>query len=571
MGGSRACNGHSSSGLALTPVLDAVAAACPDRLALVFRDRRFSYADFADRSWRFANALLAHGITIHTPRSELENWESGQDHAAILMYNCNEYLESLVGCFKARAASINVNYRYVAEELRYILTNADTKAIVYHARFAPLVAEVLPDIQQQRVLVQVADDSGNDLLPGAVDYEAFLQVSGQDPGLEYSPDDLHLLYTGGTTGMPKGVLWRQGDFLASHLGGKTKDGAIITDIQTFVDRARKSSGFGILPATPFMHGIGQLASLRAWTRGDYVVIPNHVDRLNPADLLTRAEAEKVAIVTIAGDAFARPLLTELRRNDYDLGALKYIITSGTMLSDASKAELMSHLPDITIIDTIGASETGPHVEKTSRDPDSAYRKEFRISEDSVVFNANMTATLKPGHDGLGWFAIHRHIPLGYLGDEAKTNQTFAMFEGRRYVVTGDRVKLVGDGLIEFFGRDSLTINSGGEKIFVEEVERALVAHADVADAVVSSRPSERWGSEVVALIVSASDGPVAVQSILEEAGKHVARYKLPKAIAFVDQIPRGSNGKADYKQAKLIAGDCNRTVDVDRKTETVES
>lgn len=556
-------NLESADGLPLAPVLDAVAEAVPDRLALVFRDRRFTFAEFTGRSWRFANALLSQGITIQTPREHLENWQSGQDHVAILMYNCSEYLECLVGCFKARAVSININYRYVAEELRYILTNADTKAIVYHARFAPLVSEVLPDIPKQKLLVQVSDESGNALLPGAIEYETLLAVSSPDnPGLSYSADDLHILYTGGTTGMPKGVLWRQGDFLASHLGGKHRDKSIINTIEEFVDTARKSKGFGILPATPFMHGIGQLASLRAWTRGDYVVIPNVVASLDPADLLTRAQDEKVAILTIAGDAFARPILEEMDRSPYDLGSLKYVITSGTMLSDPLKARLMELLPHITIIDAIGATETGPSVEKTTTDRNSAFKKEFRISEHSVVFKPDMSGFLEPGHEGLGWFAIRKHVPLGYLGDPEKTAETFPMFENTRYSITGDRVRLVGEDLIEFYGRDSMTINSGGEKIFVEEVERAILEHEDIADAVVSSRPSERWGSEVVAVVSTKGGKKISIQSILEEAGKHIARYKLPKAIAFVEVIPRGANGKADYRQAKKIAGDDTLTINV---------
>lgn len=556
-------NIESTEDLPLAPVLDAVAKAVPDRLALVFRDRRFTFAEFNDRSWRFANALLSQGITIQTLRKELKNWQSGQDHVAILMYNCSEYLECLVGCFKARAVSININYRYVAEEFRYILTNADTKAIIYHARFAPLVSEVLPDIPKQKLLVQISDESGNALLPGAIEYETLLaSYSPDNPRLSYSADDLHILYTGGTTGMPKGVLWRQGDFLAAHLGGKRRDKSTINCVEEFVGAAQKSKGFGILPATPFMHGIGQLASLRAWTRGDYVIIPNITASFDPADMLSRAQKEKVAILTIAGDAFARPILEEMDRCHYALESLKYIITSGTMLSDALKARLMEMLPHITIIDAIGATETGPSVEKTTTDRNSAFKKEFRISEHSVVFKPDMSGFLEPGHEGLGWFAIRKHVPLGYLGDPEKTAETFPVFENTRYSITGDRVRLVGEDLIEFYGRDSMTINSGGEKIFVEEVERAILEHEEITDAVVSSRPSERWGSEVVALVSTKAGKSISIHSILEEAGKHIARYKLPKAFAFVEAIPRGANGKADYKQAKKIAGDDTLTVNV---------
>ena len=542
------------AGLNLAQVHDAIADAIGDREALVFRDRRFTHGEVAARSRRFANFLVGLGITTHTERKDLENWQSGQDHVALYMYNGNEYLECLLGCVKARAAGANINFRYVAEELRYVLNDANAKAIVYHACFAPVVAEVLPHIGPQKALIQVDDGSGEPLLPGALDYEEVLAAASPDKlDLNYSPDDLYLLYTGGTTGMPKGVLWRQGDFLASPLGGKRADGSVIDNIDDYVAIAIKSKGYRSLPAPPFMHGTGQLIALAAWTRGDGVVLQNVVERLDPADLLERVETERVNMLALVGDAFARPILEEMDRSSRDLSSLRIILTSGVILSATVKAALIERLPKLTIIDTLGSSESGPHVQNITGAQGKSEGAEFRISKDTVVFNKDKTGLLEPGHEGLGWFAVGKNVPLGYLGDAEKTAQAFPIFNGRRYVVPGDRVRLISDRAIEFHGRDNMTINSGGEKIFVEEVEKAVQHHPGVAGVIVTSRPSERWGNEVIAVV--ALKNAATETDLLAEAEKHIARYKLPKAFVFVDELPRAANGKPDYQQAKTLASE----------------
>ncbi|MBT4689099.1 MAG: AMP-binding protein [Rhodospirillaceae bacterium] len=549
------------NGLNLGQVHDAIADAIGDREALVFRDRRFTHGEVAERSRRFANFLVALGITTHTERKDLENWQSGHDHVALYMYNGNEYLECLLGCVKARAAGANINFRYVAEELRYVLNDANAKAIVYHACFAPVVAAVLPQIGPQKALIQVADSSGQPLLPGALDYEDVLAAASPDKlDLNYSPDDLYLLYTGGTTGMPKGVLWRQGDFLASPLGGKRADGSVIDSIDEYVAGALKSKGYRSLPAPPFMHGTGQLIALAAWTRGDGVVLQNVVEHLDPADLLERVETERVNMLALVGDAFARPIVEEMDRSSRDLSSLRIILTSGVILSPPIKAALIERLPDLTIIDTLGSSESGPHVQnitgaKGQSEAGQSSTTEFRISKDTVVFNTDKTALLSPGHEGLGWFAVGKSVPLGYLGDAEKTAQAFPTFNGKRYVVPGDRVRLISDRVIEFHGRDNMTINSGGEKIFVEEVEKAVQHHPSVAGVIVTSRPSERWGSEVIAVVALKNGGAASEEDLMAEAEKHIARYKLPKGFVFVEELPRAANGKPDYQRAKTLAGE----------------
>ena len=525
---------------------EAIAASRPDDECLVFRDRRLTWAQVTDRTRRLANHLIAAGLGVRTERSELQGHESGQSHLAVYLHNGNEYLESMLGAFKARVAPFNVNYRYVAEELRYLLLDSNAEAVVVHSQFAPTLAEVLGDLPQLRVILQVPDASGHALLPGAVWYEdALAAASGERPAVEWSPDDLYILYTGGTTGMPKGVLWRNGDANVECFGGSRAD-----TLDEIV--AEAVGGLRALLGPPFMHGAGHWMSFRTWNAGGTVFVQSTPERLDPTDIWGLIERERLSFLLIVGDAFARPLIDELARHDYDLSTLTVLLSGGAPLSANLKEELLAHLPTLMIVDGLGSSEAGgqlSHVSAGSGAPTGT----FPIAPGNHVLSADLDREVDPGEDELGWLAKSGRLALGYLGDAPKTARTYPVIDGVRYAVPGDRARLRADGTIELHGRDSVTINSGGEKIFAEEVEAALKHHPDVYDCVVAGRPSERWGNEVVA-VVRLRDGATADESaLLTEAERHIARYKLPKAFVFVDEVVRSPSGKADYRWAKQTA------------------
>jgi fatty-acyl-CoA synthase len=527
---------------------EAIAATRPDLPCLVFRDRRLTWAEVTDRTRRLANCLLDAGLGLHVERQGLAGHESGQDHLAIYLHNGNEYLEVMLGAFKARIAPFNVNYRYVAEELRYLLHDSNATAIVVHSQFAPTLSDVLPSLPNLRLILQVPDDSGHELLPGAVWYEdAIAAASAAKPAVEWSPDDLYILYTGGTTGMPKGVLWRNGDANIECFGGS--EAASIEEVIAAADGSLKA-----LLAAPFMHGAGHWMSFRTWNLGGTVYVQSVPERLDPADIWSLVERERLNFLLIVGDAFARPLLDELSSSNYDLSSLTVLLSGGAALSAGLKEEFLEHLPSLIIVDGLGSSEAGgqlAHVSAGNR----ATTGTFAISPGNHVLSADLDRELQPGEDELGWLAKSGRLALGYLGDAAKTARTYPSIDGVRYAVPGDRAKLRADGVVELHGRDAVTINSGGEKIFAEEVESAIKAHPGVYDCVVAGRPSARWGNEVVAVVRMRSGSPADEASLLAEAELHIARYKLPKAFVFVTDVVRSPSGKADYRWAKKIAGD----------------
>ncbi|MFI5317279.1 MAG: acyl-CoA synthetase [Myxococcota bacterium] len=537
----------------LAEVNEAVAAALPDREMMVWRDRRLTYAQVAERSRRLANTLLGRGLGVRRERAQLSGWESGQDHVALYMYNCPEYIEGMLGAFKSRTAPFNVNYRYVDEELVYLLRDSHARAIVYHGCFAPTLARIRAQLPELEVLLQVADDSGEALLPGAVDYEAALAgASAARPALAWSPDDLYILYTGGTTGMPKGVLWRQGDIYVAALGGRGPGGVELQSLDEIAARAR-AGGAKSLPTPPLMHGAAHWASFNGFHGGNTVVFQSVTDRLDPDDVLRVAERERVNAILIVGDAFARPLIDQLRKQTYDLSALFALVSGGAALNASLKKELLELLPKLTIVDAVGSSETGSQAQNVSTQVSGATTGTFTLGPGACVLSDDLSRTAAPGDTELGWFAQSGRVPLGYLGDRAKTERTFPVLGGVRYSVPGDRARLRADGILELLGRDSVTINSGGEKIFAEEVEHALKSHPAVLDAVVCGRPSERWGNEVVAIVRLRENASVGERELLAECEKHIARYKLPKAFLFRDEIVRSPSGKADYRWAKSQA------------------
>ena len=537
--------------LNIAAIHEAVAAVVPDRECLVFRDRRLTWAQSGERSRRLANVLRDAGLGWHRGPDELAGWESGQDHVALYLLNGNEYLEGMLGAFKARVAPVNVNYRYVAEELRYVLRDAGVKGLVVHSRFTPTLAEVLGELDDVRLVLQVPDESGLPLLPGARWYEEALSAATPDLPAEltsaWSGDDLYILYTGGTTGMPKGVLWRQADFLVAALGVRPRGGG---DWESYDElaRAARKGGLRTLPCAPFMHGAAHWNALSAWASGGTVVVQSIVDRLDAADIWRTCQDERVTALQIVGDAFARPLLDELRTGPaYDLGSLRHLLTGGAVLSPANKAAFAELIPGITIVDVLGSSEAGRQAMQ------QGVSSSFTPDADSAVLAEELDRVLEPGDGGIGWLAVAGRVPRGYLGDEVKTSRTFPTVDGVRYAVPGDRVRFRADGSLELLGRDSVTINSGGEKIFAEEVEQAVKAHPAVADVVVVGRPSERWGQEVVAVVALRPDASVEPAELVDAAAEHVARYKLPKSVVFVPQVQRSPSGKADYRWAKDVA------------------
>ncbi len=541
--------------IGLAEVHEAIAATRPDDACLVFRDRRFTWGEVTERTRRLANALLDRGLGCHTERSDLDGHVSGQDHIGVYLHNGNEYLEVMLGALKARVTSFNINYRYVAEELRYLLADANARAIVVHSRFAPVLAEVLPDLANLEVILQVRDDSGQDLLPGAVWYEDALAAASPDrPDVEWSADDLYMLYTGGTTGMPKGVMWRNGDAMVECFGGSRT----ATTVEEFV--AEANTGLQALLAPPFMHGAGHWMSFRTWLGGGTIFVQSVPEQLDPVDIWTLVESERLNFLLIVGDAFARPLLDELEqptgRGPYDLESLTVLLSGGAALSANLKTEFLQHLPTVMIVDGLGSSEAGGQVSHVSAGAEASTGT-FELTSGNVILSPDLDAVLPPTDTTTGWLAKTGRLALGYLGDADKTARTYPTIEGERYAVPGDRARFVDDQpddlMVELHGRDSVTINSGGEKIFAEEVEAAVKAHPGVYDCVVAGRPSERWGSEVVAVVRVRSGHDVTDTDLLAEAARHIARYKLPKAIVRVDEVVRSPSGKADYRWAKSIA------------------
>lgn len=530
---------------------DTVAAVIGDREFIVQGDRRYTYAQVVERANRLAAFLHSRGLGCHTERSELAGHEVGQDLLGIYAYNGPEYIEGMLGAWRARVAPFNVNYRYVKNELQYLLDDSGATALLYHATFAPRVAEVLPDLPNLRVLIQIADESGNDLLDGAVDYESIVgSGTAVLPPLEPSPDDLYVLYTGGTTGMPKGVLWRQHDIFMTSFGGRNMaTGELITSLDDIAARVTEGPGTKILTLPPLMHGAAQWAAMTAMTTGQTIVFMANPGHLDADEVVRTIEREKALVVQVVGDAVARPLADAIERGSADLSSLAVVANGGALLTPTAKQRLIDVKPGLIVIDGVGSSETGIQMNHMSA-PGAVSTGKFNAGPDTFVAAEDFAAILEPGHDGNGWLAQRGFVPLGYKGDAEKTAKTFPVIDGARYSIPGDRARHLADGSIELLGRDSVTINSGGEKIFAEEVETALLSHPAVADVVVAGRPSERWGQEVVAVISLAEGADADAQDLIEHAANSIARYKLPKAVVFRPAIERSPAGKADYRWAR---------------------
>jgi len=535
--------------LNLAVIHEAIAAAIPDRECLIFRERRLSFAEFTERTRRLADVLRRHGLGARRERRELANWDSGQDHVALYMTNCNEYLEGMYGAWKSRAAPFNVNYRYVEEELLYLFENADARAVIFHASFAPILAGVRSRLPEVRLWLQVDDGSGEPLLPGALDYErALAEAEPVAPGEDLSADDLYILYTGGTTGLPKGVLWRQEDIYAAALGGLQPR----SSVEEIVERA-KGPGLRALPAAPFMHGAAHWAALSFWHAGGTVVVQSNPRKLDPDDIWSTVERERVNALTIVGDAFGRPLLDQLGQKHYDLSALQLLTSGGAILTAALKQRFVERIPQLRVIDALGSSESGAQASQVSAAGGRSTTGDFSVVSGNLVLREDLSGVLPAGTGERGCLAREGHIPLGYYKDPEKTARTFPVIDGHRYAVPGDRALVEADGRIRLLGRDSVTINTGGEKVFAEEVEHALKHHPAVYDAVVVGTPHPRWGQQVTAVVRLREGERVPEDELRRACHEHLADFKLPRAFVFVAEIVRSPSGKADYRWARSTA------------------
>jgi acyl-CoA synthetase (AMP-forming)/AMP-acid ligase II len=528
----------------LSALQDVVASAVPERDMLVFGELRRSYAEVRRRTAGLARFFAERGLGARRERAELERWECGQSPVALLMHNRCEYIESMLACVRARAVAFNVNHHYTPGELRALLDMVGTEAIVYERRLGPLLAEALPG--SDPLLVDVEDGSGVAPLPGGTPYESAAAPSDAAAVAEPSPDDLYMVCTGGTTGSPKAVLWRQADIFVAAMGGSET-----TTAERLVQTV--TSGAGVwFAAPPLMHAAGQWTAFAAMHLGATVVLHDDSTRFDARTILDVAERERVGMMSIVGDAYARPLIEELRRAPRDLSALQRIATGGAFTSDDCKQALLELLPGVTIVDGYGASETGGMAYGARSRTTNA--QGFAPAAGAVVLSADRSRVLEPGEEEIGWTARCGRVPLGYLGDRERTEATFPIVDGRRFAVPGDRASVDPDGSIRVLGRDSMVVNTGGEKVFVEEVEKALLRHPAVADVLVVGRPSERFGQEVVAIVQPrAGAGNVSPGELREFAAGSIARFKAPRAVAFCAAIGRHPTGKPNYEWARAVA------------------
>jgi 3-oxocholest-4-en-26-oate---CoA ligase len=526
-------------------VLDAVAEAVPDRVMTVCGQRRSTFAESAERTRRIGNFLAQQGFGAHTEREALGNWECGQDRVALIMHN-DLYPDMVIACLKARVVPVNVNHYYTPREVAELLAYVKPRGVIYHRSLGAKFADVLPGAGVD-LLISIDDGSDFSELPGAFAFEDALAQGDSDHSNAPSPDDLLMICTGGTTGRPKGVLWRQGDMYVVSMNGD--DHAAADEIHQKV----QNGGAPWFAVSPLMHAAGMWTAFSAILSGIPVVLYDSRQKFDPATALEIAEREKVGLMTMVGDAYAAPIVEQLGRHSYDLSALFAIGTGGAATNVKHQLALLEHLPHITVINGYGSSETGNMGFGHSRQGTQSDTFTFRAG--GLVVSEDYTRFLEPGESEVGWVARAGRIPLGYFEDAAATGKTFPVVQGQRVVISGDRASVEADGTLRLFGRDSLVVNTGGEKVFVEEVEEVLRAHPEVADALVVGRDSERWGQEVVALIEpraahKSGETTVDEQALSEHCKAELARFKVPKAFIVVDRVRRLGNGKADYRWAK---------------------
>ena len=528
---------------------EALAASQPDHVAVVIGDTHIRWRDLDERASRIASLFDSYGIG--------HDAKVGQ-----LLYNCPEYLETAYASFKVRASTVNVNFRYKAPEIIHVLADSGASVLVYHAAFRDVVREARPSLPKVRLFLQIDGGDESELLDGAVDYAQAIESFSPMAPIVRSGNDSLLLYTGGTTGLPKGVVWSHtGLFGALAFTGYASMGLALPE--TVADVARVASelnGAGKSPvnmtAPPLMHGTAMFLAFSTFVLGGTVVLLGG-RRFDAAELLRLVQREKVSQLSIVGDAFARPIVEELKRAElsgesYDLSSLGRIVSTGATLSSEMKSALMERATQAVVMDMIGASEGGPFaVAMTMPGQDPVATAAFMATPNTSLFDPQTWEKIPFGSGRNGVLAAAGAMPDGYFGDAEKTAQTFRVIDGVRYTIPGDFAEIDEDGTVHLLGRGSVCINTGGEKVYPEEVEVAARSHPNVIDCVVVGLPDTRFG-EIITLVAERS-GEISESEVIEHVKKLLATYKAPRRVIFVDQVYRSPSGKADYRWAKEIA------------------
>ena len=529
-------------------IFEGVVQRIPDREAVVLGETRLTYKELDARANKAAHALKKLNI-------------SQGSHIGIYAFNCIEWLEIMLGAYKLCAIPININYRYVEEELKYLMNNADIEAIFFHQQFSDKLNNIADALPLLKTYVSINDgsDAKSDLV--CVDYEALIEHESEEqvPQLR-SGDDQYILYTGGTTGMPKGVVWRMEDVLMTLGGGiDAVTGEKYPTPEALADKCLQDQTTALALA-PLMHGAAQWQSFNAFFSGWKLVFNDQVtfDAHHAWDLIAK---ERVMNVTITGDAMGRPLCDALPaalQRGLDLSCLFVIASSASVFSSSIKDTMITLLPNLFIIDAVGSSETGAtgvniHT-KDGKLKDSGGGPKFNKPDFSAILNLE-TQQIIPQSDTetIGYLARKGHVPIAYYKDPEKSKKTFIDVEGERFSVPGDMAKYESDGQITLLGRGSVSINSGGEKIFPEEVEMALKAHPNVFDCLVVGVKDETWGQKVVAVIQRRDSSELTLEDLKETSAKYIASYKMPKALIFSDLIERAPSGKPNYQWAQEFA------------------
>ena len=508
----------------------------PKQAALIHGNRIINWEDMRRRSNNLAKNLLNNGIKVG-------------DKIAFYMRNCPEYSEGINAAFKARLTHVNVNYRYIDHELIYLLNNSDASVVIYQAEFQTYVDKIRKQLPGVKHWLKVDDGK-----PGS--YESMVESGEGTPiGLTRSPEDLLFLYTGGTTGMPKGVMWQQHDlFTVLGAGGNWRIGIPpCRDIDELLERTKDQPRPVNLPLPPIMHGTGLLSAIGAMASGGTcVTLPSQSFRAEEA--LEAIDRHKVTATTIVGDAFARPMLEKLNDNPghFDISSLKVMNSSGVMWTREVKAGLLKHHENLILSDGFSSSEAiGLGTSMMTKDQEIDVAK-FTLGPHCKVFNEALKE-VEPGSNQSGMVAVCGHIPVGYYKDHEKTDQTFKFIDGVRYSIPGDWVRVESDGSLTLLGRGSNCINTAGEKVYPEEVEEALKYHESVADALVVGVDDERWGQSITAVVQLNQGFQLDASEIKAFTRQHLAAYKIPKNILSKIDLERAPNGKADYKAIREFA------------------
>ncbi|MBF6165300.1 acyl-CoA synthetase [Streptomyces gardneri] len=516
----------------------------PDRVALADDGREVTYAQLEERANKLAHYLQEQGV------------QPG-DKVGIYSRNTIEAVEAMVAIFKARAVMINVNFRYVENELQYIFDNSDMVALIHERRYSDRVAGVRPKTPQLRTVV-VVDDDTTGTIPTAADsaeYETVLaQSSGERDFGERSPDDLYMVYTGGTTGMPKGVMWRQEDvWRVLGAGINFITGEYVQDEWELAKVGAGSPPMVRFPIPPMIHGGAQWATFHSLFGGGKAVM---IPEFSGHGVWQAVDKHKINLIFITGDAMARPMLDALIEGNpetgqpYDLSSLYVMASSAALFSPTLKDQFLELLPNRMISDSIGSSETGfGGISIVAKGATHTGGPRVKIDASTDVLDEDGNP-VRPGSGAVGILARRGHIPLGYYKDEAKTAATFKEFNGVRYAIPGDFARVEEDGTVTMLGRGSVCINSGGEKIYPEEVEGALKTHPEIFDALVVGIEDERWGQRVVAVVQCRGETRPTLEELRPMLTQEIAPYKLPRSLWFVDEIKRSPAGKPDYRWAK---------------------